>query len=490
MKVAFVASGYENLGVEYLSACLKRQGHQVRLFFDPQTFGGGVFLKIDFLNRILSMTEKVVSAVVEWDPDIIGFSCMAHNYQWSLDVARRIKKARPSTAIIFGGIQPTSIPEHVLSHDCVDMVAVGEGEFSLLRLIESMEQGNGRTDIRGIYFKKGKQIISNPVQPLCVDLDSLPFPDKDAFFEKIPAFGKISYSITASRGCPFSCTYCCNDFLRTLYKGDQFSRRRTVQNLIAELREAKRKYNISSVFFYDEVFPGQLSWLQEFSETYRREIRLPFKIYYHFRLADEERIKLLKNAGCGLIAFGLESVSERIRRQICNRIYTNEEVISAIRMCQEYEIETVVDHLFGLPTETEADQKEAVRFYRMLSPDIVYSFWLVYYPKTSIIEKAISADLLSEEDLEHIDSGERSYFHNSIFVKNKKVLEKYETLLDLVPLVSAKKHEIISETPLIFKLLPHGYFTHHFLLFLANLRMEHSPDTDHLKLLFSRKHVP
>ena len=154
MKMAFITSGQESLGVEALSAYLKRNNHQVRLFFDPQTFGGSIFLRVNFLKNFLDLKEKIVSQVIEWQPDLIGFSCMVHNYQWSLDIAREIKKREPNLPIIFGGIQPTSIADEVLGNDCVDFVAIGEAELSLTSLLENMENGIDRTDIKGIYFKK------------------------------------------------------------------------------------------------------------------------------------------------------------------------------------------------------------------------------------------------------------------------------------------------------------------------------------------------
>ena len=492
MKIALIASGYENLGIEAISAYLKREGHNVKLFFDPQTFGGGIFLRIDLLKNILDLQDEIVTQVVLWNPDIIGFSCMTHNYQWSLKLASKIKERAKDIPIIFGGIQPTSIPNEVLANKCVDMVAVGEAELSLSSLLDNMGKGTFRTDIKGIYFKQDNRVISNPVQPLITDLDSLPFLDKDIFYEKIPAMKKVSYATMASKGCPFTCTYCCNDFLKNLYKGYKFCRKRSVNHVISELKEAKQKFNFTKVYFYDEVFPSELSWLDEFSGRYKQEIGVPFKLYYHFKLTDEKRIKLLKDAGCQLITFGLQSVSYRVRREICNRIYTNDVIESAVRICKKYDLDVIVDHIFGLPGETEPEQKEAVEFYSKLSPKIVYSYWLTYYPKTSIIDKAIEHNLLSIEDVEKINNGENSYYYKPTLVKNKKSLAKYQTLFDLIPLLPSKIHKLISENDSLINILPSGFFTHFFLLSVANLRLKHifSYSFENLRLIFARKYVP
>ena len=79
MKIAFVASGHENLGVEYLMAVCAQKGHDVKLYFDPQTFGGGLFFKIDFLREKFDLSDKIVANVIEYRPDIVAFSCMTHD---------------------------------------------------------------------------------------------------------------------------------------------------------------------------------------------------------------------------------------------------------------------------------------------------------------------------------------------------------------------------------------------------------------------------
>lgn len=489
MRVAFVASGYENFGIESLSAQLKRDGHDVRLFFDPKVFGGGIFIKIEFLNDFFDVKKKIISQILEWKPDIIGFSCMTHNYLWCLGIASEIRKNK-NIPIIFGGIHPTLIPDEVLSQDCIDMVAVGEAEISFSSLLKDMENGLSRTDIRGIYFKKNGKIISNSIEPLCSGLDSLPFLDKSIFYEKVPAFSKIAYATMASRGCPFSCFYCCNDYLKKIYKGYQLHRKRSVKHVIAELKEAKRKYNIKSVIFYDEIFPGELSWLKEFSEEYRKEINLPFTIYYHFNLCDERLIALLKAANCQLMIFGLQSASERVRREICNRFETNDQVASAVRLCKKYRIDIWIDHIFGLPTETEEELAVAVEFYRELAPHIIYSYWLVYYPKATIINIALDANILPKNYKEIIHRGTDSYLYEGVFIKDRKNLFKYELMFDLIPLIPKRLHKLICKNSVLFNLLPRTNLLHFFLTFLCGMRLKNNVFFSHFILLFSKKYIP
>jgi len=490
MRVAFVASGYENFGVESLSAQLKREGHEVRLFFDPKVFGEGTFIiKNQFLNEIFDLTKKIISQLLEWKPDIIGFSCMTHNYLWCLNIAGNIKKSR-NIPIIFGGIHPTLIPQEVLSQDCVDMVAIGEADISFNSLLKNMERGFDRTNVRGIYFKKNGKVISNPIESPCSNLDSLQFLDKGIFYEKIPALSKMAYATMVSRGCLFSCFYCCNDYLKKLYSGYQLYRLRSVKHVIAELKEAKQKYNIKRIVFYDQIFPSQLSWLEEFSREYKKEVNLPFIIFYHFNLCDERRVALLKDANCYMMLFGLQSTSERIRRDICNRFETNDQVLSAVELCKRYKIDIWIDHIFGLPTETEEEQKKAVEFYRELAPNIIYSFWLVYYPKASIIDIALDADIFPRGYEEIIHRGTHSYCHEGLFIKDRGKLLKYELMLDLIPLVPKDLHKLICKNDTLLSLLARTNLLHFFLIFLSEMKLKDKPVFEYLKFLFSKKNIP
>jgi len=490
MKVAFIASGFENLGIEYLSASLKKDGHDVRLFFDPQIFGGGIFLKIGFLQKKFDLKRKIIDQVIQWRPDIIGFSCMTHNYHWCLEIASELRRKNNKTPIIFGGIHPTSVPDDVLSNDCVDMVAVGESERSFGFLLKALEKNDFRTDIGGIYFKKDRTVIKNPPMSFSENINDLPYPDKKLFFNKMPGFAKINYSIMASRGCPYSCSYCCNDLLKKLYKGDNFRRERSVDSVISELKHAKDNYSIKKVFFYDEVFPFKAEWIIEFSQKYKKEIDLPFKIYYHFKLTNEECIRLLKEAGCNFIIFGLQSASEKIRREVCNRYYTNDEVRQAVAICRKYDIEFEIDHIFGLPFETENEYKAAVEFYRELSPNIIYSYWLTYYPATSIIKKGLEAGLLTNADMRQILEGENSFYHKGMFIKNKKELLSFEMLFDLIPLLPASLHKKITNNRFLLKIMPKTYLVHFFLLLLASFRLKDNLFMNNFKLLLSKKNVP
>jgi anaerobic magnesium-protoporphyrin IX monomethyl ester cyclase len=491
MKIALVASGNQQLGVEYLSASLKKQGYDVRLFFDPMTFGGSLFVKVNFVNKRFNLKDKIIEKIISFNPDIIGFSAMTHNYQWSLSIANEIKK-RANIPIIFGGIHPTSVPEIVLKQESIDLVAVGEAEESFVEVISELEAGKTletiNKKINGIYFKENGKIIENP--PAMVgNLDSLPYPDKDLYYDKIPSLSN-SYSVSASRGCPNSCGYCCNSYLNKVYSKIERRRVRSVDNIIDELKIAKKKYNYSLIDFTDEIFPDSISWLEEFSEKYRNEIGIPFGISLDagrdFELITDDRLKLLKHAGCTDVGFGLTSGSEKVRKLMGTKSFSNKKFIEILKMCKSHNFTFATDIIIGTPNETDEDLVKNLDFCRTIAPyiEFTYTYWLTYFPKTFVTNKALRHNQISEIAHNDILEGKGDiHIHKGSAVKDRQKLLTYRLLVDLSTLVSTKNHIWIEKHQYILNIFPFKTLLHWFFIFL-NMSKNKTPNSNLYLLIF------
>ncbi|MDP2043751.1 MAG: cobalamin-dependent protein, partial [Candidatus Omnitrophota bacterium] len=207
MKITLISMGAENLGVEYLSIVLKKAGHQVSLVFDPALFSSEVFFEgkgNKVLSKIFNRKKKMLEEIKLLDPGLIGFSVLTSNYQWSLDIAKSIKEFF-DIPIVFGGLHSTIVPERVIKNKCVDMIVVGEGEYALLDIADNLETNKRNYHLNNVWFKDNGKIIQNGLRPLVNDLDSLPFPDKGLFYQKVPPY-QHEYTIMASRGCSFNCS--------------------------------------------------------------------------------------------------------------------------------------------------------------------------------------------------------------------------------------------------------------------------------------------
>lgn len=380
IRVAFVTGPEESIGVKYLSAVLKENGHETDLFFDPQLFNDEV-ISIKALSRIFDLRENLVGDILNYNPDLVAFSVHSDFFNWASDLACRLKK-KTNIPIIFGGIHPSSVPEEVIKSTIIDMVCVGEGEYPLLELANSIDTGKKRVDIQNIWFKNNGQIIRNPLRPL-VNVDNLPCPDHDLYYRK-NAYFRIGYHTIASRGCPYRCSYCCHSKLKSLYGEEKYYRVRRVDNLIREIGKNLQRCNFKVVRFYDDIFPFDMEWLGRFSELYRQHINLPFICYLHPILVNEDRIAILKKAGCSEIRLGVQSLNPEIRNKILNRNESNETIKRAIDVIKEFKVKLVTENIIGLPGQSYNDFNLMLQFYNKNRPTRNHFFWLRYYPGLEI----------------------------------------------------------------------------------------------------------
>lgn len=441
MRVLFAYNRFESLGIEVLSSFLKSHGHETDLLFDPQLFNDG-YLDIPPLARVFDHRKKLLKKIEETKPDLMAFGVITDNYQWALNLARLTKERFP-IPIVFGGAHCTSVPEEVISNDCVDFVIVGEAEHALLELVEALEKERDYSEIRNLVFKKDDRVGANEVRNLIEDLDELPFPDKDLFYNVIP-YARSTYTIVTSRGCPYSCTYCFNNVYRRIYQNKgRYIRKRSVDNVIQELAAMKERYDCRFVLIQDEVFMTDDNWMAEFCEKYRETIGIPFKCISHVNRINQNNIKMLRDAGCEIIQIGIQTTCEHTRKNVIHRYETNDVIRRASRIVKEAKIRLEVDHILGLPYEGEKEQVEAARFYNEIRPDIINSYWLKCFPRTDIIRHMIDDGRLSEADIETIEKGlERSYILGGS-VKDVRNLRKFSSLFSLIPVLPGRMIDAI-----------------------------------------------
>ncbi len=434
MKVQFIYNGAENLGIEYLSNFLKSKGHTTSLLFDPAVFSGDQLINNKPLSRIFNLDDRIVKETLKNQPDIIAFSCFSGNYQWSLSIANKIKQIL-QIPVVFGGVHATAVPNEVLDNRCVDYVVIGEGEHALLELLEYLEKRNGGklSDIRNLGYKHFGQKYLNSVRGYINDLDGMPFPDKELFYSKIPLLSE-NYLVTTSRGCPYDCTYCSNNMIHRTYSAEKTHvRRRTAENVIEELKIAKMKWNPKIIVFADDVFTSSKEWLQKFIPIYESEIHVPFWCSAHPNTVTREIAELLKKGGCWLLTMGVQSGSERIRREIFHRLGTNERIERSTNYIKEANILISVDNIFGAPGETEEDLKQGLELFIKMKPDRIQTFWLTYYPNTEIIEIAFKKKELSLEDIDKINRGLIGFTHagGTANMARRSIYKKYALLFHL-----------------------------------------------------------
>ena len=439
MRVTLVYYGRyhvrEALDLETLASVLRGAGHEVCLVNDPGTFGvTDNVLQVPWLARLLSSPEKIAQRIVESHPDVAVFSVLPNTYTWSRDMARRLKGALPATPIVFIGLHPSLVPERVMADPTVDYIVQGEVENVLNPLLDAIE---GKIDAASVanLWRRDNGTVRFTSRATLVDLDALPLPDKDLFGPHVA--DSYSYTAMVSRGCPFVCSFCEETCSKNLY-GSAYFRRKSVDTVMRELVEAKRRYKFREVIFKDSYLSGSKTWLRELMARYRAEIAVPFKCFCTIVGFDDETAALLKESGCYNIEFGLQTWNERIRSEILKRRETNEEALHTFECCARHELRYDVDHMFNLPTETEEDHREAATIYRRLRfLNRIKVHYLLYLPTAPILEAGIaSGDLTPDIHTQLAEGWGSDFYHQDTGdAGHRAAVAGYATLYKMTPIL-------------------------------------------------------
>ena len=373
-KILFITRAIDYIdpiGMMLISALAKERGYQTHL---------GV------LSR-----ENIMNKVKDLKPDIIAYSASTGEHKYYIEANRVIKSRFPDIFTIMGGPHPTFCPE-CLKESTLDAICVGEGDEAFPELLSRIET---RGDISSIQNIVTQQVGDNGIGMLKEDLDNLPFPDRELFYQTTELGQWPLKSFMASRGCPYSCTYCFNHVFRKLYSGKgKILRRHSVNYVIEEVQRVKRKYKLGFVKFYDDIFTYRVDdWLEEFARKYRQNIAVPFHCLTRSDLMTDEMAKLLKLAGCRSISMSIEAGNSHFRNDILKRGMSEEQIIKAFHICHKYGISTFSNNIVGLPFATIENDIETIDM--NIKARVSFAEFPIFhpYPKTELgdycIEKGI-----------------------------------------------------------------------------------------------------
>jgi anaerobic magnesium-protoporphyrin IX monomethyl ester cyclase len=406
MHIAFV-SLYDTgaIGLRGLSAFLKSHGHRVSIIFYGEM--GRThrefhqFSKIEYSMSTVKWCgdrdkEEFLGLIERLHPDLIGISLRSAFIQTAIELTGALKK-QSSIPVIWGGIHPTLCPEESIQY--ADIICRGEGEFPFLDLIHAIEQGGEIGAIPNLWVKRNEAVSKNDLRPLN-DLDPFPMPDyseENKYYVYSEPIKRQTYFIMTSRGCPFSCTYCCNSILREIYRGKgKYIRRRSIENVISELLFAKTTDQITEVVFVDDIFVDDPEWLYPFLEEYKKQIRLPFACFLHSQFVTASLKQSLKEAGLYTAALGIQSGSERVRKDIYHRRQTNQELIRSANILNR-EVGMAYDIIIDNPFETTEDLRESIDLLLQFPyPFRLHLLTLTFFPTYPITRRAIEKGLIQK----------------------------------------------------------------------------------------------
>lgn len=340
-------------GISYISSILKAHGHQTRLL-------------VLGTSKWKDSIKLLKSSMKEFDPGLICFTATYSQYSFIEKIAKFTKNQWADKYLIIGGVHPSLNPNKVINGP-FDALCIGEGEYPTLELCSQLEDKEAPYGIANLWIKsRDGKIERNEPRDFLQDLDMLPFPDREIWEPWMKTQVDAEFAVLLGRGCPYNCTYCSNHALRKVARG-KYTRFRSPENILQEIAFLYNNYPLQRIYLEVETIAANKTWAKKLCsqiEAFNVTIDKSLSYACNFRISsqsiDEKLIADLKKANFSRINIGLESGSERIRREVLKRNYSNKDFLNVVSMARKHELKIHVFNMIGLPGESLNDHMETV----------------------------------------------------------------------------------------------------------------------------------
>lgn len=368
------------IGVPYLHTYIESRGNEMKTLF------------LNLVSYDICF-EEVEKAIQEYRPDIVGLQMLTQNRVCSYRLMEKIHRDYPGIHLVIGGIHATIMHEQLIRRYPYLIAVIGEGELTFAELIEKLMVGEDISGVKGIAYMKDGQFVRPPPRPLIADLDILPFPKHELFFDHEREFG----CLLTSRGCPFRCSFCALESITR-----HVNRTRSVKNVVDEIEHMTKKFpQMKRIWIHDDTFFLNNQRVIEFcDEVIRRGIGVEFIASGRLKPVSAEMIKKLEEARFTKILFGLESGTDEILFKAHKGI-TRKDVLETFNLLRHTKIEVVCFLIVGLPGETMDTVHSTARFVQHLQT-IKYIYYndigiLIIYPGTEVFRLAKEKGIITED---------------------------------------------------------------------------------------------
>jgi len=365
---------WQPLGTLYVASSLLSAGHDVI-----------------FLNGAFMSHEEILNEIKGYNPDFVGIYSTTFGWQKAKKTATDIKRLDPQIFVCAGGPYPIAMQEQCLldkGADGIDAIVTGEGEFTVIEILEAIQKGDNLSGIEGLVYRENNRIIKNPPRPLITDLDSIPFParyllgDPNKYIPPPATYRKrpVATMIT-SRGCNRRCIFC----FQIDKERKTGIRYRSVGNVIAEI-ETLLKDGYREIKFLDDTFASDYGRAMEIAQEIKRR-RLKFSWFASacVNQVNKPLLQAFKDAGCWAILFGAESGVQKNLNTLRKGI-TLDQTVSAVKAAKDVGLKVSTPFIFGIPGETYEEGLKTIEFAIKLNPDIANFHALTPFPGTYLYD--------------------------------------------------------------------------------------------------------
>lgn len=444
---------YPWLGLCYIAACLCRDGISVEM--------------IDMDAENLSQ-DQVVEKIKILRPKVVGISSMSFTFLLALELAKKIKK-NMNTTIVLGGNHVSIYPQEVISHDCIDVGVIGEGEITFIELVKVLKSkalvdaGEDLQKINGIIYKTGKQIVTTKARKFVDNLDILPYPAVDLL--KIERYYGCNHNrpyltMVTSRGCLHRCSFCSKQPWNLSFR--MFS----AERIVSEIEFYINRLGVKAIDFFDDTFTfDQGRLVQVINLIKAKNIKFDFGFMTRVDKVNKKLLLDLKEIGCKIVSFGVESGSPRILN-ILNKDITISQIKDAFRWANEAKISTVGFFMVGNPGETMEDVNQTKKLIKELDIDYIKANILIPYPGSRLYDDMLNKGEIEEDYWKKITLTGKC---TSVLLANRQIIKqkliKIRNFINYMPylrwksnIFKIKKVKSIHDIKRTFRLLKNTYF--------------------------------
>ncbi|OGC08477.1 hypothetical protein A2230_08145 [candidate division WOR-1 bacterium RIFOXYA2_FULL_36_21] len=344
------------IGLCYIASVLKNAGHEVAILDGQIT---------------PCIEEKMISLIKTEVYEAVGFSAVAQTALGTIRLSELVKKHNPDILTIIGGVHPTVTGKEVLIQmPSIDIAVVGEGEITILELIDCFKNKRDFKSIDGIIYRRGDDLIQTKPRALVQNLDEIPFPEYSLIdIEKYTPppglfFKKPIAGLITARGCLFNCNFCAD---RVIWQGK--CRLRSAQSIVNEITLLVEKYGVKEIKFFDSTFTINRKRTQDICNLLiEKDLNIVWRCSSRVDTIDPEMLKLMKKSGCESISFGIESGDEEILRKM-NKQITVEAVKKAVKWANDAGMEVKGFFLLNYPGDTVESTEKTIKLSRELDLD-------------------------------------------------------------------------------------------------------------------------
>lgn len=408
-KIAFVYMNDEanvGRGAGYIAGLIRQVGHDMV-----------------FYNTMYTSPEQIAEDVVDNETDVLMISTMTLNFPEAVRLIQLVK-FRKYIPVLLGGIHAIIEKEKILqNHPEVDFVCVGEGEVMVLEFLEHF-QGEQLDQVPNLLYRANGQIVTTAFAP-AADLSALPEFPWDLFRDDNIVQPDVGFTyVTASRGCPYSCTYCCNPVYLKTYK-KSYLRTRPVDSVIAELKFIRDRYKPSLLYFGDEMLLFDLDYVRELFARFKEEVGGAFGLQGRVEFLDDDTVKFLADCGCRYVGLGAECGDEEFTKKVLRRKISNDVLEVAVKRLQKYNIFVSTFNMIGYPVENDDYLTlQTIRLIERLRPDYTQISIFYPFPGTVLADKAFNEGFVDMERIQTITD----YFSESVLKNREYLTELRQTL--------------------------------------------------------------